>query len=109
LILDDKSVCPTKECFCDRSYPHIFKDKKALAVSHFNDNTYSNPLVDKLRKLKLKSYIALPLLFDNEIIGLLELGSENVKELNAVAAKKLDLVAPLYATELKRSVDELEI
>lgn len=109
LILDDKSVCPTKECFCDRSYPHIFKDKKALAVSHFNDNTYSNPLVDKLRKLKLKSYIALPLLFDNEIIGLLELGSENVKELNAVAAKKLDLVAPLFATALKRSVDELEI
>lgn len=108
LILADKNFCQTKECFCNKSYPHIFKDKKALAVSHFDKDKIGNPLISKLAQLNFKSYIAIPLMIDGDIIGLLELGSEKANELNSVVAKKLETITPLFATALKRSIDELE-
>ena len=110
LILAEQDSCRADDAFCKYSYPHIFKEKLSLAASHFqlSDDMIGNPLVEKLIKLNLKSYIAIPLMIDNEIIGLLELGSEHSKELDSVVAKRLEEISPLFATALERSIEELE-
>ncbi len=110
IILAGQDSCNADKAFCRYSYPHIFKEKHTLAASHYqlSEEMIGNPLVEKLLKINLKSYIAIPLMIDDEIIGLLELGSENSKELDSVVAKRLEEIAPLFATSLERSIDEME-
>ncbi len=110
IILSDKDCSNADDAFCNYSYSHIFKDKESLAASHFqlDENMIGNPLVEKLVKMNLKSYIAIPLMIENEIIGHMELGSEDSKVLDSVVTKKLEQIAPLFATALERSIEELE-
>ena len=109
IILSGRESCNANEAFCSYSYPHIFKEKHSLAASHYqlDEDMIGNPLVDKLLEAGIKSYIAIPLMIDDEIIGLLELGSEKSKDLDSVVAKKLEEIAPLFATALERSIEEL--
>ncbi len=110
IILADQDSSVADETFCSYSYPHIFKNKNSLSASHFDivKDYKNNPVIQKLQQLNLKSYIAIPLIIDNEVIGLLELGSEKTKELDSVVAKRLEEIAPLFATALERSIDEME-
>lgn len=95
--------------FCHSSHACLFKDKKMLIYSDcMEKGVMANPLFDKLKTNNIKSYIAIPLLYNEEIVGIFELGSEKVNELNAITASQLNQITPLFTTALMRSIDELE-
>jgi hypothetical protein len=64
--------------------------------------------VKKLLKLGVKSYVAVPLFYNDELTGILELGSDQPNALNTITVYKLQEVILLFTTALKRSQDEMK-
>ena len=109
VMLSDKSQKKASEAFCEYSYPHIFQKRKVLTVSKFDEKLAEvNAVANKLVKHELKSYMAAPLVYNDEIIGMLEMGSQQENAINSVIGSKMEEVIPLFTTALKRSIDELE-
>ena len=109
IVLRDKKVKKIEEAFCHESEEIVFNKKNNFILPEIiegkNDNTV---LTAQLVKQKLKCYIAIPLLYNNELVGVLELGSENLDDLNAITPHKLEEVIPLFTSALKRSQEEFE-
>ena len=55
----------------------------------------------------IKNIYVAPLRYENQLIGLLELGSPNFGDINAMSALKLKEVLALFSIAIKRSMDEL--
>ncbi len=108
VILSEQGQKKASEAFCEYSYPLIFKERKIFAISKFEERYADNPVVSKLLRHNLKSYLAVPLVYNDGIIGMLELGSQEENAVNSVIARTLEEVIPLFTTALQRSLDELE-
>ena len=61
-----------------------------------------------LRKHGHRSLLLYPLHVGDQLVGLMELASPKPGDLNAFNARRLVDVVPLFATTLKRNLDELE-
>ncbi len=61
-----------------------------------------------LRKHGHRSLLLYPLHVEDQLVGLMELASPQPGDLNAFNARQLLDVVPLFATTLKRNLDELE-
>ncbi len=97
------------DCFCDHSYSQLFKEKQMIVLPRYGQDAIDNsPLAQRLDKHNLKSYIAAPIIYEGELIGVMELGSTKAEELNAPVANMLKDLIPIFTTALKRSQDELE-
>ncbi|MEM7103024.1 MAG: GAF domain-containing protein [Bacteroidota bacterium] len=109
ITLTEKTSQKSCDVFCEFSNEHIFKKNQPIAIPSFDPAQFkNNPLLDKLVDNNVKSYIAIPLKYGDEIIGVLELGSEIPNTLNSVTLNMLDEVVPLVTTAMKRSLDEHE-
>lgn len=102
-------VKKAEDAFCDVTFDHILKNKKPFAISLIDDNWKEHScLAKKLLDQKLKSYAALPLLYNDKIIGVLEVGSEEEGVISGATTKMLEETIPLFTTALQRSQDEYE-
>ncbi len=109
ILLADKHLQRQDETFCDYSQMQLFEKRSILAISKVPvERAEENPLVAKLVEQKLNSYLGVPLIYNDVLVGILELGSEIPNALNSVIASQLDKVISLFTTALKRSMDELE-
>ncbi|NND05068.1 MAG: GAF domain-containing protein [Saprospiraceae bacterium] len=105
-----KDQCHPKEAFCEGSYDHIIQDKKMLSIPSVDKlSERGGALFKRLKGTDFKSYLICPLVYDDQVIGILELGSSVAHAVNSVAEKKLNQLVPLFATALKRSIDEYYI
>jgi hypothetical protein len=109
IVLRDKKVKKIEEAFCHDSEVSLFNKKNPFIIPEIiageNDKTV---LTAQLVKQKLKSYIAIPLLYNNDLVGVLELGSEQLDDLNSITPHKLEEVVPLFTSAIKRSQEEFE-
>ena len=102
-----KLSCDT--AFCQYSSAELFHQQRTFILSDVEKASHeSNPFVDNILARKVKSYIAAPLVYDDEIIGILEIGAKQPRVLNSIVANKLLDVIPLVTTALQRTVDEYE-
>jgi hypothetical protein len=109
IVLSDKKRKKADEAFCEFSHQCVIGKRQPYVTQEVHESSAAtNPLVQRLVKHNLKSYIAMPLIYDNELIGVLELGSETARVLNPITVHRLDEVVSLFTTALKRSKDEFE-
>ena len=109
IVMSDKKTKKIEDAFYDVSEECIFNKKDPFILPEIDEgNGRENVLSVQLIKHKLKSYIAIPLQYNDELIGVLELGSEMANELNAITPHKLKEVVPLFTTALKRWQEEFE-
>ena len=109
LTLTSATEIASKATFCHSSHDCLFKHKKMLVYSDcLEKDIMGNPIFTSLKTNSIRSYIAIPLLYNEEIIGVFELGSEKPNELNPFTADKLHQITPLFTTALIRFIDELE-
>jgi hypothetical protein len=81
--------------------------KEALILSDVREHLDDHKLLaHQLLERKVHSYMALPLLYNDSVIGFLELASEEQNVLNSITIRKLEDVIPLFTTALQRSVEE---
>jgi hypothetical protein len=108
LVLGEKKNIKIDEVFCNMPNGFMFEKNQPMVFQDINQNgPDENILVKKLAKLGLRSYLAMPLFYNDELIGILEAGSEEPNALNSITVYKLQEVISLFTIAMKRSQDEM--
>ncbi|NNL09949.1 MAG: GAF domain-containing protein [Croceitalea sp.] len=94
---------------CDYSYDKLFNENTYFAVAnidkYFEKSKGAQPYKN-LHEQGIKSAIFAPIVHDGKLMGVLELVSNKVNELNSVNANKLLDVMPFIASAVLRSIEE---
>nr|WP_297787120.1 GAF domain-containing protein [uncultured Allomuricauda sp.] len=111
-ILNGKDMEQCDSTFCNYSHGKLFKENKYFAIS--NVEKYYKKTEGKVQPYKnlmnqgIKSAILAPISVNGNLLGVLELVSGKVNELNSVNANKLDDVMPYIVAAVMRTIEEEE-
>ena len=110
-ILDEETVQECGDALCDASYYTLFKQKGLYIVT--NTEKYhklypNNILYKKLLDQGVKSAILASIVSNDKVLGVLELVSSKVNELNTVNANKLKDIMPFMIDSIVRSKQQFE-
>lgn len=101
---DSKSNC---DGFQGSVYERSWMEKRYITVEDLETYPYKSPVEQALLTNGIKSILLAPLLDEGETIGMLELASPNVGELNPITANKVESVLPMFAAAVKRVREEM--
>jgi len=107
IVLSGKKNIKIDEAFSSLSGKFSLEKNQPLVFSQIDEKAAGeNMLLKKLAKLGFKSYLAMPLFYNDELIGILEAGSVQPNALNTITVYKLQEVISLFTIAMKRSQDE---
>ena len=98
-------TCPNRG---DSHYAGVFQGTDPVIVQDLKRSRVRTGYEHHLRKHGHRSLLLYPLQVEDQLVGLMELASPKPGDLNAFNARRLLDVVPLFATTLKRNLDELE-
>lgn len=108
-LLFDSTVEECESMLCNETMEKLVKDREFLVVSDIDQYFSNNPdFINQLKKQNVKSFIFVPLVEDNKLLGLLELSSSKVRALNSVNANKLNFVLPFIKEKVSKAFSETE-
>ena len=109
IVLSDKTNIKIDDAFCNQSNQFMFEKNQPFVFQNIDEKKPAeNILIKKLTKLGVKSYLAMPLFYNDELIGILEVGSQEPNVLNTITVYKLQEVISLFTIAMKRSQDEMK-
>ncbi|WP_027393982.1 GAF domain-containing protein [Aquimarina latercula] len=115
-ILYDKFSDCCETALCKGTYQYLFEKSEPFAVSNIQKihDAYPDELMySNLAKQNIKSAIIAPIEDNGKLLGVLEIVSPNIKELNSINANKLLDIMPYLVDSVLRSKakaeDELEL
>ena len=110
--VNDEMKIDIAEIKCLESQSFIYErfqaDPSPEIVGSVPDSDMPQIFKDYFIDRNIYSVIISPLFYEDKFIGLLEMGSPNVGELNVLVTKKIETVLPLLSIALKRSSEEME-
>ncbi len=111
-ILNGKDMEECDSTFCDYTHGKLFKENKYFAISnvekYFEGSDRDVEPYKSLMEQGIKSAILAPIAVNGNLLGVLELVSGKVNELNSVNANKLDDVMPYIVAAVMRTIEEEE-
>jgi hypothetical protein len=110
-ILNGIDSEPSKIALCSASYMTLFDKHEFYCVSdigHYHKLYPNNVLYEKLNTQKIGSAIIASLMSRGEMLGIFEIVSPNIKELNTVNANKLHDIMPFLIDAVRRFKDREE-
>ena len=108
MTLTTEGVMDSSDCFCDYSFHEVFDKQGMYVVSDVTKHPEESPLLERMRKMGIRSFIIAPLTYDEKVVGFLEVASETACILNSVVASKLGHVLPMFTVAMQRALDERE-
>ena len=99
------------DVLCGNSYQCLLEERGYYAVSATTDFYGAHPeeyLAKQFLAQGIHSFILAPVVKNNSLLGILELVSPRVKELNSINANKLDVVMPFLIDAIDRLMDDLQ-
>ncbi|NDV15139.1 GAF domain-containing protein [Muricauda sp. TY007] len=111
-ILNGKDMEDCDCTFCNYTHEKLFKENKYFAISnvekYFEESKGEIQPYKSLMEQGIKSAILAPIAVNGNLLGVLELISGKVNELNSVNANKLDDVMPYIVAAVMRTIEEEE-
>jgi len=111
-LLKDNETNPCESVLCGWSYKQLLEKKKFYSISdvdkYYELSQGKSPQIAVLKNQGIKSAILAPIADDNELLGILEIVSNNAKVLNSINANKLIDVMPHIVSAVLRSKKEEE-
>ncbi|MFC5044942.1 GAF domain-containing protein [Aquimarina hainanensis] len=110
-LLHDKKMDCCEAMVCRESYDHLFKESTYFAISDVEKSSQLAPeegMYKRLLKQNIKSIIIAPIVSGEKLLGIMEIVSPNVRELNSINAHKLQDVMPYLVDSVLRSKAEME-
>jgi len=110
-ILPDELENDEDEVLCTNSFRSLISEKVFFAISDTEEFRRSDPdsvLAEHLLEQGIHSFILAPVVKNGRLLGVLELVSSKVKELNSINANKLLVVMPFLTDSLDRLVADLQ-
>jgi hypothetical protein len=107
-VLDGASELSCKEGLCNYSYDILFKQKKYLTISNISSTLLSgkNLVLSNFQKLGFNSCVIAPIVVNDLLIGILEIVSPNINDLNSISANQLNVIMPYLKVTSERSIQE---
>ncbi len=110
ILLTSDETLSCEQDMCSYAYGILTQKKEPLVISdveRFHERSDSD-MSTRLMEAGVKSYIVLPLIHENELLGFMELASQNRYDLNRGTLKSLDEIVPIIAMAQKRFIDEAQ-
>jgi hypothetical protein len=89
-------------------YELLHINKKPIIVENLEDHPNKTPIEHALIKSGIKNIAIAPLIYDGEVIGILELGTPYAGKLNPVTAAKAEDILPMFSTAVQRVMVDME-
>jgi len=110
-LLFDKDATACNDILCKGSYKSLISDKTYFAISdvdkYYKKSKGSEPY-KSLYENGIKSVIFAPIVYNDELLGVIELVSKEARMLNSVVAHKLEDIMPFIVSSVQRSKNEEE-
>lgn len=110
-ILKGKEMESCDTMLCEYSYGKLFEENTYFAISNvekYYEKSEGGQPYKNLHEQGIKSAVLAPIADNGNLLGVLELVSTTVNELNSVNANKLDDVMPFIVSAVIRSIEEEE-
>jgi len=91
----------------DSIYNQVFKTGESIVVEDLTQRVELTPVEEEIIKQGVKNLFIAPLYYEEQLMGLLELGSPNAGDINSLNAFKLRDVLALFSIAVKRNLDEM--
>ena len=101
----NKTSCTTIK---NSVYGAAFKEGRTIILEDLSVIQNKSVVEQNLLKQGIKNIIIAPLYYQDELVGLFELGSPHKGQLNSLVLKKLKEVLSLFSIAVKRSLDEMQ-
>jgi hypothetical protein len=98
-----------KTLMCQGSYDKIIKEHDYLAVADVDEFIAKNPgseLGLRFKAQNVRSFVIAPVVKNDVLLGVIELVSPRIKELNTITAHKLEVVMPYITDAIDRKVTD---
>ncbi|MTI22903.1 GAF domain-containing protein [Fulvivirga sp. RKSG066] len=105
LVGDDNKSCA---CFVDSVYDQAYLQKKPVVIENLEEISKKTEVEKGLIKADIKNIVIAPLIFDDEVIGMLEFGTPYVGKLNPVNVGQLENVLPMFTAAVRRVLGEMQ-
>lgn len=106
LIMGDLCEVSFKEGMCEGAQEMLCNSKETMIVADIENNIETNPLFEGLLDQGIKSYMMSPIMVDDKVVGILELGAPNTNELNSVVANKLQDLLPIFTVAARLGAED---
>lgn len=113
-----KKICksilttPGAESICEQGKAELYKSfintRKPIIIEDVRNSELIGDQYESIVNEGIENILLSPLFYGDDFIGVIELGSPEVKQLNNITITKLEEVLPLFAVAVKRSAEELE-
>ena len=91
-----------------QTYSQLLLDRQPLVLENVETATIPDDLRQQLLSLGVRSAILALLPYGDDTVGLLELGSPNVGDLNEFSLEKVNQFLPLFAVAVKRNAEDMQ-
>lgn len=110
ILLGDNVTLDCNEAMCQFTFKQLINNKEPLIIPDVNryHGRSKSSISEQLVKQGFKSYIIAPLVYEEELLGFLELASRQTYELNAASMSVMDKVVPVLAMAAKRFKTETQ-
>ncbi|MES2277657.1 MAG: GAF domain-containing protein [Bacteroidota bacterium] len=108
-LLSNNADDDCKKLLCAGTYDKILKEHAYLAVADVDDFIAKNPgseLGLRFKAQNARSFVIAPVVKNDVLLGVLELVSPRVKELNSITAHKLEVVMPYITDAIDRKITD---
>lgn len=108
ILMNGINQIEINDVFNKEAQKNLFEDQTAFIITNtkYCDTEGNEFVIKQLEKQELRSYIITPLLYNKELLGFLEIGSKNKRELNSIVFERLTLILPLLSMAASRFKEE---
>lgn len=93
---------------CGDIYRKIYEDHEHIVISNVEKHVEAVPEMKPLLEHGIKSMILIPLVLDQDVVGVLQLSSDQTNDLNTLDLMHVKDLLPVVTLAVKRSTEELE-
>jgi hypothetical protein len=104
ILLGDNESLNCEDTLCHDSFKLLIEEKKPLAIADVESfhKLSGSPISRRLHEQKIGSYIIAPLIYEDELLGFIELASDRKYELNTVSLTRIEKVLPVLGMSAKK-------
>jgi hypothetical protein len=110
-ILSDKSAIACDELACNDTLDELINQRRYLSVSDirkFGEEYGEEAFTAQMLSQNIKSAIFAPVIKNDKFLGIIEVVSSRVKELNSINATKMDIVLPYITDTIDRYYSDIQ-
>ena len=96
------------DCIEDSLYNKIYETREPILVNNLEHIENKTVLEERILAQGIKNVFLSPIIFDDRMIGVLEIGARNPGVITPASILRLETVIPLFGVALARGMEDLE-